>query len=125
MSRRSVWRKKAVTRNFAAPSTKNIRQWFIGDTQKKTADLLVLHPRTLNRVLQARGTSFREARNEARFEIAAQLLRDTRLPIREVAQLLGYSEVSAFTRFFTEEVGLPPSEWRERELAVGPAKHVS
>ncbi len=84
-----------------------------------------MHPRTLNRALQAQNTSFRDALNAARLEIAAQLLRDTRIPIREVAHLLGYSQVSAFTRFFTEEAGLPPSEWRERELAAGPAKQMA
>ena len=89
-------------------------------SQKKIADLLVTHPRTLNRVLQARGTSFREARNEARFEIAAQLLRDTDVRVDDVAQMLGYSQLSAFTRFFTGFAGLPPSEWRKQELAPPP-----
>ena len=84
---------------------------------KATADLLVMHPRTLNRALQARGLSFREAVNEARFEMASQLLRDTRVSVGGLAQILGYSEVSAFTRFFTTMAGLSPSEWKQQELA--------
>ena len=84
---------------------------------KATADLLVMHPRTLNRALQMRGFSFRDAVNEARFEMASQLLRDTRLSVGGLAQILGYSEVSAFTQFFTGMAGLSPSEWKERELA--------
>jgi AraC-like DNA-binding protein len=48
--------------------------------------------------------------------MARQLLRDTRLSVGGLAQILGYSEVSAFTRFFTSMAGLPPSEWKEREL---------
>jgi AraC-like DNA-binding protein len=82
-----------------------------------TADLLVMHPRTLNRALQTRGLSFRDAVNEARFEMACQLLRGTRVSIGSLAQILGYSEVSAFSRFFTGMSGLPPSDWKEREVA--------
>ncbi len=82
-----------------------------------TADMLFMHPRTLNRALQARGLSFREALNEARFEMASQLLRDTRVDVSSLSQILGYSEVSAFTRFFNSMAGLPPSEWKQQELA--------
>jgi AraC-like DNA-binding protein len=84
---------------------------------KATADLLVMHPRTLNRALEKRGLSFRDAVNEARFEMASQLLRDTRVNIGSLAQILGYSEVSAFTRFFTGMAGQSPSEWKQQQLA--------
>ena len=83
---------------------------------KATAELLVMHPRTLNRALQMRGLSLRDAVNEARLEMASQLLLNTRLSVGSLAQILGYSEVSAFTRFFTAMAGLPPTEWRQREL---------
>jgi AraC-like DNA-binding protein len=55
--------------------------------------------------------------NEARFEVASQLLRDTRVSVGSLAQILGYSEVSAFTQFFTSVAGLSPSEWKQGELA--------
>jgi AraC-like DNA-binding protein len=84
---------------------------------KATADLLVMHPRALNRALQMRGFSFREAVNEARFEMASQLLRDTRVSIGSLAEILGYAEVSAFTRFFTSMAGQPPSQWKQEEFA--------
>jgi AraC-like DNA-binding protein len=84
---------------------------------KATADLLVMHPRTLNRALEKLGFSFRDAVNEARFEMASQLLRDTRVSVGSLAQILGYSEVSAFTRFFTGMAGRSPSEWKQAELA--------
>ena len=87
---------------------------------KATAGLLMMHPRTLNWTLEKRGFSFRDAVNEARFEIASQLLRDTRVRIGSLAQVLGYSEASAFTRFFTSMAGQPPSEWKEKELAGFP-----
>jgi AraC-like DNA-binding protein len=84
---------------------------------KATANLLVMHPRTLNRALEKHGLSFRDAVNEARFEMASQLLRDTRVSVGSLAQILGYSEVSAFTRFFTSMAGQSPSEWKQGELA--------
>ena len=49
--------------------------------------------------------------------MASQLLRDTRVSVGSLAQILGYSEVSAFTRFFTSMAGQPPSEWKQGGLA--------
>ena len=71
----------------------------------------------MNRALQTRGLSFRDAVNEARFEMASQILRNTRVSVGSLARTLGYSEVSAFTRFFTVMAGLPPSKWKQRERA--------
>lgn len=88
----------------------------------KTADLLIMHPRTLNRALRARGLTFRDAVNEARFEMASQLLRETRVSVGRLAGILGYSEVSAFSRFFTSMSGLSPSDWKQRELAAADAE---
>jgi AraC-like DNA-binding protein len=39
------------------------------------------------------------------------------LGVGSLAQILGYSEVSAFTWFFTGVAGQPPSAWRQAELA--------
>jgi hypothetical protein len=44
----------------------------------------------MNRALQMRGLSFREVVNEARFEMASQLLRDTRVSVGSFTQILGY-----------------------------------
>jgi transcriptional regulator GlxA family with amidase domain len=49
--------------------------------------------------------------------MASQLLRDTRLGVGSLAQILGYSEVSAFTWFFTGMAGQPPSARRQAKLA--------
>ena len=40
-----------------------------------------------------------------------------RLGVGSLAQILGYSEVSAFTWFFTGMARQPPSAWRQAELA--------
>lgn len=71
-----------------------------------------MQPRTLNRRLQAEGTTFRELINEARFEVARQLLKGTRMRIADVALTLGYANTSGFSHAFQRWSGAAPSEWR-------------
>ena len=82
------------------------------------ASLFSLHERTLRRRLEADGTTFQQLRNEARFEVAQQLLRDTRLPAAEVAAILGYSNPGAFSRAFRAMAGLSPRNWRDRRAGA-------
>jgi len=71
-----------------------------------------MHRRTVNRSLRAQGTSFRVLIHEARYDIALQLLRDTRVPVREIAAALDYSECAAFVRAFRRCSGTSPRAWR-------------
>lgn len=85
---------------------------------ESTARRIGMAPEVLSRELKDKGTSFRELLVEARLEMACQFLTDARMSIAKVAQLLGYSEMSAFTRFFTNARGLSPAEFRRQtELA--------
>ncbi|HKY92968.1 MAG TPA: AraC family transcriptional regulator [Nevskiaceae bacterium] len=70
--------------------------------------------RTLQRRLTGAGTSFQDALDDARHHLAQAWLRDPRLKLAEVAQLLGYSEQSAFTRAYTRWTGQPPRTARAR-----------
>ena len=72
-----------------------------------------LQPRTVNRRLAEQGTSLRALVNEARFEIARQLLRHTQLPVVAVAQVMGYSEPGVFVRAFRQWSGATPDAWRK------------
>lgn len=76
------------------------------------AGMLAIHRRTLNRRLKGGGTGYRAITNEIRFEIARQLLRDTAVPLGQIAAALGYSEASAFTRAFRRWSGQTPTAWR-------------
>lgn len=71
-----------------------------------------IQPRTLNRRLQAEGTTFRELINEARFKVARQLLKGKRMPIADIAVALGYANASGFSHAFQRWSGVAPSEWR-------------
>lgn len=75
---------------------------------------LGLPVRTLKRRLADAGTTFLELREQARYEIARQLLRDSRMSVSEVALGLGYSESSSFARAFARWAGVGPTEWRRR-----------
>jgi AraC-like DNA-binding protein len=84
-----------------------------GETSlEQIAKLFAVHPRTLNRRLHARGTSFKALIDAARYDIARQLLRDTRLPIVEIAAALDYAESAAFVRAFHRWSGTSPTAWR-------------
>jgi AraC-like DNA-binding protein len=71
-----------------------------------------VHRRTLNRRLRIHGTSFKALLDECRYDIARQLLRDTRLPVAEVAARLGYADAAAFSRAFRRWSGRSPAAWR-------------
>jgi AraC-like DNA-binding protein len=68
--------------------------------------------RTLQRSLNAEGISHREIVEEVRREFALHYLAETRMPIKEIASLLGYSEPRAFYRAFERWTGLPPASYR-------------
>jgi AraC-like DNA-binding protein len=83
------------------------------------ADLLAMHRRTLSRRLKGGGMGYRDISNEIRFEIARQLLRDTEVPLGQIAAALDYSEASAFTRAFRRWSGETPTTWRARHHRDG------
>jgi AraC-like DNA-binding protein len=77
------------------------------------AALFSVDRRTLNRRLNSLGTGFRQIRDEVSFEISRQLLCDSTMDIVQVAELLGFSTASAFTRAFRHWSGHTPTAWRE------------
>ena len=82
------------------------------DSLAVAAKRVGLATRTLNRRLAAEGTSYLKLREEARYAIARQLLASTRMPANQVAERLGYTNSSAFTRAFRQWSGEAPAEWR-------------
>ncbi len=76
------------------------------------ARLFSVSRRTLLRHLHAEGHTYRQVVNEVRLEIACMLLAKTNLPLKQIAEVLNYSEPSAFTRAFERWSGQAPSAWR-------------
>jgi AraC-like DNA-binding protein len=68
--------------------------------------------RTLARRLAVEGVTFSEVLEGLRSDLARQYLADEGLTISEVAWLLGYQEISAFTHAFKRWTGMTPREAR-------------
>ena len=71
--------------------------------------------RTLARRLAAEGATFRALVQEVRFEMADELIRETDASMGRIAELLGYSDQTAFSRAFSNRFGHPPSRARGAE----------
>jgi AraC-like DNA-binding protein len=78
----------------------------------RVAHALGLHERTLRRRLAEEGASLQQLIAAARFEVAGQLLRETRLTLRDIATAVGYAEAPVFVRAFRRWAGCTPARWR-------------
>ncbi|MDC8772320.1 AraC family transcriptional regulator [Roseateles albus] len=76
--------------------------------------------RTLQRRLEEEQFGFAELLQQTRLELAQNLLRDPEQDVQDVAFILGFAEISSFTRAFRRWTGAAPSTWREQ---VGAGMH--
>jgi hypothetical protein len=67
--------------------------------------------------LRPEGTSFRGLLDSVRLELASAHLRDPEVELAEIAFLLGYSESSAFHRWFKRRTGRTPLEVRRESVS--------
>lgn len=81
-------------------------------TEERLAHLFAMHRRTVNRRLQAQGTTFRKLVDEVRYDVARHLLESSELPVIDIAGMLNYADASAFTRAFRRWSGTTPAQWR-------------
>lgn len=66
------------------------------------------------RFRQATGTSITAYLTQLRLRLAASMLQDTSLSIREIAQRVGFKDITHFGRTFRKYFDCTPSEYRER-----------
>lgn len=71
-----------------------------------------MNERTLQRQLDAAGVSFSSIVNDVRRELAQRYVEHTDHAMGRVAALLGYANLSSFTRWFTAQFGHAPSRAR-------------
>jgi AraC-like DNA-binding protein len=81
-------------------------------TQEELAASIHLTARTLMRRLQAENTSYKEILEQLRRDYACTLLRDARLNIADVGEIIGYREPANFGRAFRRWFGESPAAWR-------------
>lgn len=80
-------------------------------TLSRIAETLATTPRTLQARLEAEQTSFRHILEGVRKEIATYHLRRGDMQLTQLAMVLGYSELSAFSRSFRGWYGVSPRRW--------------
>ncbi len=88
-------------------------------TRAEAATAFGLGERTLARRLSERGTHHNALLDEARRELALQWLAGGERTVREVAQQLGFAELSPFYRAFQRWSGSSPRAWATRNRSVG------
>lgn len=81
---------------------------------KDIAALLNTSERTFKRRLQEEGASFREISNAVRQAKAEALIAEGRLSMKEIAQELGFSDLSSFSQAYKRWTGMAPSLARGR-----------
>lgn len=83
-------------------------------SRREVARALGLHERTLSRCLQLCGTTFQELLDEVRSEAAQQLLRETQVPIAQIARELGFMNSTVMARAFRRWNGMSPRDYRSQ-----------
>jgi AraC-like DNA-binding protein len=78
------------------------------------ASLLRTSKRTLQRRLAAEGASFDRIVDAVRADLALCYLRESRLSVAQIAEVLQFSETSAFSRAFSRWYGVSPREAPKR-----------
>jgi AraC-like DNA-binding protein len=79
----------------------------------EVASIADMSVRSLQRRLKENGLKFNDLMNQAKFAHAGDQLRDTKIPVKEIAASLGYSDPAHFTRAFRRWSGLAPNEFRK------------
>lgn len=65
---------------------------------ERTAAELNLHPKTMQRMLKAEGTSFQKIKDDVRRDILLYCLKQTDMDLASISERLGFTEQSVMTR---------------------------
>lgn len=68
--------------------------------------------RSLQRKLQEEGVTYQELADSIRKSLAVQYVESGKYPVKEVSYILGYNELSAFTRAFKRWTGVTPTSYQ-------------
>lgn len=82
-------------------------------TLDMTARELGMSTRKLQRDLKLEGTTFQELLNQTRQDLAQRYVQDRQNDLTEVAFILGFADLSTFSRSFKRWTGVSPSRYRK------------
>ncbi|WP_051559953.1 AraC family transcriptional regulator [Marinobacterium jannaschii] len=86
-------------------------------SQDSIAAMLCMSSRQLQRRLSQRDTSFTELVETLRYDLACNYLGQSHLGLSEIAFMLGFSSLSAFSRAFKRWTSMSPGLYRSERLA--------
>ena len=122
---------EARKREREAPVTVRVRREIIRRLgrdsldQTEIASALGFSRRTLRRRLEVEGRSFSGILSECRTLCAVRMLHSPDTPLSQIADHLGYTEVSAFERAFRSRKGITPAQFRRLDcVGNSPAERV-
>lgn len=81
-------------------------------SEEAIAKDVAMSTRSLQRRLREEGTSFSALLTAVRRELAERYVRERRLPVTEISYMLGFSDVSSFSRAFKRWTGRSPAALR-------------
>jgi AraC-like DNA-binding protein len=84
-------------------------------TIEQVAQAMGMNVRTLQRRLDEAGRTFSDLINEVRRDLVLRYMENPRYSVSRVAELLGYSVLSSFTRWFHAQFGTAPQTWRANQ----------
>nr|WP_092026897.1 helix-turn-helix transcriptional regulator [Marinobacter zhejiangensis] len=83
---------------------------------EQVASQLHMSRYTLHKRLKAENQTFSDILQDVRREQALVYLQDRQRPLADVADRLGFSELSAFSRAFKRWMGCSPAEYRAQPI---------
>ena len=107
-------RQAALFADFPATVRDLVRkQLVLGDSSMDSvAAIFGVHRRTLDRRLQRHGMLYREILESVQSDFARQLLRDTEMPVQQIADSLQFSSAANFATAFRRWTGATPTKYR-------------
>lgn len=88
-------------------------------TDESVAAMLYMSSRSLQRRLQERGTTFNRLVNQIRFDLAKKYLARKDSSMSEITFMLGFSDLTSFSRAFKTWSGIPPRRYRQERERTG------
>ena len=79
---------------------------------EEMAQQLGVNAKSLQRRLAGEGTTYKAIIDNVREDLATDLLNSTSLSVEDIAELLGYSEISSFSRAFKRWKGVSPLHFK-------------
>lgn len=86
-------------------------------TADHVADRLGVDRRTIHRRLAREGETFSSIMDSVRAELVTRHIENRERPLVTVAELLGFSALSAFSRWFRNRFGCSVTEWRATRMS--------